>query len=235
MSYGGTNQTAPFTTSAAVGYQTAISAASQFSSSGSAYTFGSWSDGGARARNYTVPPTDTTLTASYTATPPLAVSTAPQGSWVGSYGAAGYGLAAWNGSSDLTSLANATVSLVQGNRYIWASSTSDVRALQSPDRSTRRAATWYEPFAGTMKLRLNFAAAYTGNLRLYAVDWDASGRRQTITVNDGSGDRTANLNTDFSQGAWATAPINVAAGGSVNISVTRTGDSNPVLSGIFLN
>jgi glucose/arabinose dehydrogenase/PKD repeat protein len=72
VSYGGTNQTAPFVASAAVGYETSISATDQFSSDGTAYTFSQWSDGGSRLHSVTIPSADTTLTAGYTApsTPP---------------------------------------------------------------------------------------------------------------------------------------------------------------------
>src|SRR5258707_2756947 len=34
--------------------------------------------------------------------------------------------------------------------------------------------------------------SYSGGLHLYVVDWDSLGRRETITVNDGSGARSAN-------------------------------------------
>lgn len=68
VSYGGTNQIAPFTANAAVGYQTSISAAEQFTSGGATYTFSSWSDGGARLHDVTIPSANRTLTAVYTRT-----------------------------------------------------------------------------------------------------------------------------------------------------------------------
>jgi hypothetical protein len=160
--------------------------------------------------------------------PTLPVSSAPQGSWVGAYGSVGYALAGWNGSTDLASLPNATLTLERGTRYRWAPVTTDVRALQSPDKSTRVAATYYDP--SQVRVKLSFTAAYTGNLELYAVDWDKLGRRETITVNG----QTAVLSADFSQGAWMSFPISVAAGGTVTITVDRTAGVNAVLSGIFL-
>src|SRR5439155_10935556 len=36
------------------------------------------------------------------------------------------------------------------------------------------------------------------------------------------------------QGAWVNVPINVAAGGTVTVTVARTGGMNAVVSGIFL-
>jgi hypothetical protein len=162
------------------------------------------------------------------APPPASFSTAPQGSWVGTYGSAGYDLGGWTGSSDLVSLPNASVSLVQGNRYVWNSNTSDVRALQSPDQSSRTAATYYD--YNQIRLQLNFSSAYSGNLHLYAVDWDTTARRETITV----GGQSVGLSGDFSQGAWVTVPISVSAGGTVTITVDHTGGDNAVLSGLFL-
>ncbi len=161
-------------------------------------------------------------------TPPPTVATAPQGSWVGAFGSAGYDLADWNGVGDVSDLPGASVSLEQGNRYRWAASTTDTRAPQSPDGLTRSAATYYDP--NQIKLTLSIPGGYTGNLHLYAVDWDSTARRETITV-DG---QTAALSSDFSKGAWASYAISVPAGGKVTITVARTAGANAVLSGIML-
>ncbi len=83
-----------------------------------------------------------------------------------------------------------------------------------------------------IRLHLTFSSAYSGTVHIYAVDWDALGRRETITVNDGSGPQIANIATDFSQGAWVNVLINVAAAGTV--TVTRTAGMNAAVSGIFL-
>jgi hypothetical protein len=162
------------------------------------------------------------------APPAASITKAPQGGWVGTYGAGGYDLLGFGGSSDVTSLPSASASVVQGTRYQWASGSSDVRALQSPDKTTRVAATLYD--ASHIQVQLSFTAAYAGNLELYALDWDSLGRRETITVNG----QTAVLSADFSQGAWVSFPVSVAAGGVVTISVDRTAGPNAVLSGVFL-
>jgi hypothetical protein len=162
----------------------------------------------------------------------LPYSRSPQGTWVGTYGADGYALLNWNAGSDLVSLPPSSLALDQGGRYQWSSGTSDVRALQSPDAGTRRAACFFDD--NQVRLRLTFTGAYSGTLRIYVVDWDSLGRRENVTVNDGSGPRTANITSDFSQGAWVNVPINVAAGGTVSITVTRTAGLNAVVSGLFL-
>ncbi len=92
------------------------------------------------------------------------VSSSPQGNWVGTYGGSGYALADWNGSSDATSLPGATLSLVKGARYQWSSSTTDVRALESPDATTREATCWYS--YSQLELQLSFSSSYSGNLEL---------------------------------------------------------------------
>ncbi len=58
---------APFTREAAVGYRTTVAAAESFVRDGVTYRFASWSDGGARQHEVTIPVADTTLTANYTA------------------------------------------------------------------------------------------------------------------------------------------------------------------------
>src|SRR5205807_7640570 len=105
-------------------------------------------------------------------------------------------------------------------------------AAQVPDTPPGRAARFYDHHQS--RLHRTFSAAYSGSIHIYAVDWDTISRRETITVNDGSGPQTANITTDFSQGAWVNVPINVAAGGNVTVTVTRTAGMNAVVSGIFL-
>ena len=160
--------------------------------------------------------------------PNPAVSSAPQGSWVGVHGADGYDLAAW-GTSDLASLAGgASVSLIKATRYVWAASSTDVRALQAPSGLEREAATYYDP--NEIQLQLTFPVGYSGSLELYAVDWDSSTRREVVTVNG----QTAALSSPFNEGAWVTLPVNVPSGGTATITVDRTAGANAVLSGVFL-
>jgi hypothetical protein len=156
------------------------------------------------------------------------VVSAPQGSWVGTYGASGYDLLAFNGSTDLAALTNASLTVEQGSRYQWAPSTTEVRALENFGKTARVAATLYDP--NQIKLYLSFTAAYKGNIELYAVDWDATTRREMITVNG----QTAVLSSSFNAGAWVSFPINVAAGGTATVTVDRLAGENAVLSGVFL-
>jgi hypothetical protein len=161
----------------------------------------------------------------------LPYSQSPQGNWVGVYGANGYALLNWNNGSDLVSLPQSSLVVDQAGRWSWGAATA-IQALQGPDRTTRVAACVCNDVA--LRLHLTFSSAYSGTMHIYAVDWDAQGRREMITVNDGSGPQTANITTDFTQGAWINVPINVAAGGTVTVNVTRNAGPNSLLSGIFL-
>jgi hypothetical protein len=154
------------------------------------------------------------------------------GDWVGVYGADGYGLAAWNRRSDLVSPDFPSIALLKGRRTRWASPTTETRALESPDQSERRAATYYHK--SQLKVQLSFTAAYSGNLHLYALDWDSTTRRQTVTVDDGNGSQTIDLTTSFNEGFWMHFPIDVGAGETVLITATKTAGSNAVIAGMFL-
>jgi hypothetical protein len=157
-----------------------------------------------------------------------AVQQESQGSWVGNVGSAGYLLAGWDGVQDVSDLPHVSAALVHGSRWQWSTNTTDVRALQGPDASSRNASTYYD--SNQIEVTLSFKEAYEGNLHLYAVDWDSSSRRETITVNG----QTADLSSSFNAGAWVSFPISVSAGGTVTITVDRTAGANAVLSGIFL-
>ena len=60
------------------------------------------------------------------------------GQLVGNYGSDGYALFAWTASTDLVLLPSASLAIEQG-RAARAGVVSDVRALESPDESQRRA------------------------------------------------------------------------------------------------
>jgi hypothetical protein len=119
------------------------------------------------------------------------------------------------------------VNLTSGSRYVWAPETTDVRALENAAGSKRVAATYYSP--EKLEVELKFSSAYSGNLELYAVDWDSMGRSETIEA----GGETVKL-SNFSQGDWVKIPITQAEGSTLKITVTNNTGPNAVLSGIFL-
>ena len=158
---------------------------------------------------------------------------APQGDWVDMVGSAGYVLAAWENGSDASSLpSGVTYSVASGTPYLWASSTSDVRALQGPGGTGRKVGVWYDP-AG-VDIVLNFAQGFNGPLAIYSVDWDSHARRHDVTISDGTTQFVAQHTESMHGGTWVVADVAVPAGGAVTISTTTTGSYNSVISGVFL-
>ena len=132
-------------------------------------------------------------------------------------------------------LPNATLTMEQGFRYNWAipaTTTTDVRALQSPDATERRATGWYH--STQLRLRLDFSAAYTGTLHVYGFDWENAGRRMSVTVTDGTTTKTVPVTTSFQQGVWIHFPVSVPAGGFVRVTANKTAANNAVIAGLFL-
>ncbi len=77
------------------------------------------------------------------------------------YGANGYDLGANDGiGGDLTHCQTRRYA-DEGARYVWDWCTSDPRALQNPDQTTRTAATYYD--ADQIIVTLPFTNAYSGN------------------------------------------------------------------------
>jgi hypothetical protein len=141
-------------------------------------------------------------------------------------------LGGWYGNGDLVLLPNASLVVEQGGRHAWTGTIS-LRALELPDQAARRAAALYH--ATQLRLRLDFDVAYVGDLYLYLVDWDTTARRVTVTVTDGASSRSYSINSRFDNGLWLHAPIQVAAGGALRITVDRAAGTNAVLSGLFLD
>jgi len=149
----------------------------------------------------------------------------------------GYDLPGWGGESDVSYLPDASVSLVKGSRCVQAASTTDVRALTGPDaRRARRPAT---AIPKKLQVKLTFNAAYTGNLRLYAVDWGGTGAKEAESITVGSSNSVGFATTS----TWV-AVVSVKANGrssrstsrrwSLTITVTDLAGSSAVLSGMFL-
>src|SRR5712664_278151 len=155
----------------------------------------------------------------------VAADTSTQGSWHGVYGADGYSVA--NESQSIPNYASFAVQN-QGN-YIWASSTSDPRALQTGSGTGRIAAIWYR--SGTFNFDVNLTDGNPHQFALYALDWDANGRSETIQVVDANTNAVLDTRTlsSFSNGVYLVWSIS----GHVKINVIWTGGANGVVSGVF--
>ena len=113
---------------------------------------------------------------------------------------------------------------------IWASSTSDIRALERGGTG-RIAACWYAPVSFDVVLPQTDGLPHL--VSLYFLDWDSTVRQQTVDIrNCLSGASLSSVTVSgFNSGkyyAWLVT-------GSVTIHITRTGGANAVLSGIFFN
>lgn len=157
----------------------------------------------------------------------LLTDTATQGSWHGVYGAGGSALA-----TEVSTLPPFAQLGVNGAlSWTWAASTADVRALQRPAGGGRFAATWYS--SDTFDLDLNLTDGQPHRVALYGVDFDSDGRVQRIDVLDAVTGAVLDSRTmsGFVGGQYAVWTIT----GHVIFRVTRTGGTNAVISGLFVD
>lgn len=148
------------------------------------------------------------------------------GSWIGVYGADGEGIEA-----DVLSYPSyATVTISNASTYTWASSTTDVRALQrASNPATRVAAAWYA--STNFTIGVNLTDGNTHEIALYGVDWDNEGRDERIDVIDTASGTVLDSRTlsNFRIGEYVVWNVQ----GNVTFSVTNLGPGNCVISGIF--
>jgi hypothetical protein len=155
--------------------------------------------------------------------------TSTQGAWQTRYGTAGYSLA--GGSQQLP--ANTTFAVNNNNgTWVWTGSTADPRALQIPGAAagTGIAGCWYknhESFA----LDINFADSNNHQVALYALDWDNTGRSESIVVLDAATGKVLDTEqlANFANGVYIKWNIT----GHVTINVTVNSGANGVISGAF--
>ncbi len=152
--------------------------------------------------------------------------TTTQGNWKGTYGANGY-----NVIGDSTSYPSyVTVTPAGQSSWVWAASTSDVRALEKASSTTDRiAATWYS--SSNFSIDINLSDTNSHQIALYMLDWDSNLRTQTITIADPASGLVLDTRSISSFGNGEYLVWNIT--GHVTITVTRTGGSNAVVSGIF--
>ena len=145
----------------------------------------------------------------------LRSDTTTQGNWKTSYGTDGY-----NVISDTTSYPSyATVSPTGQSSYTWASSTTDIRALQKASVITSRiAGTWYS--GSSFSIDVNLTDGQTHQVAVYCMDWDNSGRAQTVQVLNAQTQAVLDTRSmsAFVNGQYLVWSIT----GHVKISVTRT-------------
>ena len=157
----------------------------------------------------------------------LTKDTTTEGTWIGTYGSQGYEVIA-----NATSLPSyATVTPAGQSNAVWASKTSDPRALQYANGTSRIAACWYA--SSSFTINVNLTDGQTHDLALYALDWDKGSRSEQIQISNAS--TGAVLDTEsissFSNGIY----LQWAVSGNLAIKVTHSGGTNAVISGLFFD
>lgn len=154
----------------------------------------------------------------------LGTDTTTQGTWIGHYGADGYDLPT---GAKLPAPYEMSV-LSGGVVFPFATGSSDPRATQTPDGSTRDIKCWYNvvPFSYTV----NFQDAATHKVSIYFCDWDYAGRVMSVAVTDDVGGATLDTRdlTNFGDGVW----LSWNCTGNVTFTFTAT-VGNAVVSGVF--
>lgn len=117
--------------------------------------------------------------------------------------------------------------------YVWASLTTDVRAVEDPTTTFRRATTSFaNSSVETVTLAVNQAEHF--HLAIYNLDWDAYGpRTQSLEVDVGAAMGSVDPVTGFVQGKWYVYDINAATAENVVITLRNTNaPQNAVISAI---
>ncbi|MEO7271708.1 MAG: Ig-like domain-containing protein [Vicinamibacterales bacterium] len=154
----------------------------------------------------------------------LATDTVTQGTWMGVYGGAGYSITA-----DASSLPSFLQMLMSGsNAWTWASSTSDVRALQRTSTGRVMAATYGMAFS----IDVNLTDGAEHQVAIYSADYDYGLRRQRFDVVDAASGALLDSRTisGFSGGVYSVWTMR----GHVIVKVTSLAGPNAVVSGLFV-
>ena len=155
--------------------------------------------------------------------------TTTAGNWIGTYGKQGYDVI----NSGVSLPANVTVTAAGASSYTWANPapTTATQALEVPPNGTSRiAASWYSSTSFTVDVNVSSGSL---NLELYVLDYDNGKRSEQIQLSD-AGTGTV-LSTQTVSGFTRGAYLNWTISGNVLITITRTGSSNAVLSGLFFD
>ncbi len=155
----------------------------------------------------------------------VGTDTTTQGNWKGVYGADGYEII-----SDSVVPASYLQVTVTGTESIWATATTDVRALQRQSAGRIAAS---RNTTTSMTMDMNVTDGQIHKISLYNLDWDRKGRQQRIDIYDAVTNALLNTQTvtNFDNGIYLSWNLS----GHVRIVVTNTGATglNAVISGIF--
>jgi hypothetical protein len=156
--------------------------------------------------------------------------TKDEGNWRNAFGTDGYDIAADPSAGNPKLPSYATLSLTGGAPFVWAASTTDVRALQNSANTGRIASAWYT--TSTMSFNLNLTDGKTHEVSLYAVDFVNNKRSERVDVLDATTGALLSTQTlsSFQNGTYLTWNLS----GNVVIKVTNLNSAtNAVVSGLF--
>jgi hypothetical protein len=155
----------------------------------------------------------------------VSTDTTTKGTWTSVYGSDGF-----NVIGDTASYpAYAVVAPSGQSSWTWASSTSDVRALQKRNAVDRIAATWFS--TSTYSIDVYLTDGQNHKVAIYGVDWDSRGRAQTVDVLDAGTGIVLDTRSmsNFVNGQYLVWNLS----GHVVLRVTHNAGINAVLSGLF--
>src|ERR1017187_6626626 len=151
---------------------------------------------------------------------------AASGTWKGVYGADGY-----NVIGNAASVPSFVTMTPSGNlSYVWASSTTDTRGLQTASApSSRIAACWYT--WDSMYIDLAFNDTNPHQVAIYLVDWDYLGRSEKVDILDANNTLLDTRSVaSFAGGQYLVWNLR----GHVILRITNTNpSSSAVISGLF--
>src|ERR1039457_3874563 len=151
---------------------------------------------------------------------------AASGTWKGVYGADGY-----NVIGNAASVPSYVTMTPSGNlSYVWASSTTDTRGLETASTpSSRIAACWYT--SGSLNIDLAFNDTNTHQVAISLLDWDYLGRSEKVDILDANNTLLDTRSVaSFAGGQYLVWNLR----GHVILRITNTNpSSNAVISGLF--
>jgi hypothetical protein len=154
----------------------------------------------------------------------FALDQSTQGSWKGTYGVDGFNIPFQGGAFP----AYASVTFSGASQWVWNYGTSNLAGVQKPNGTDRIASCWYA--SDNYSAEINITDGKSHRVALYCLDWDAAGRRQSVTITDVTSGAVLNTQTvtAFSKGAWLVWDIS----GRVRVTVKALA-GNAVASGLF--
>jgi hypothetical protein len=153
------------------------------------------------------------------------VDATTRGTWKGTYGSEGAMVV-----GDSSSLPGYVAITPRGNSsWTWQYSTTDTRALQRINAADRLASAWY--LDGSFTVDMNFTDGKTHRVAMYFLDWDLSGRAQTVEILDTGSGAVLDSQTvsAFGSGKYLSWDLK----GAVTVRFTKASGFNAVLNGLF--